>query len=318
LGQQWRMACSPWCTRWAKPVAQNRQKAYLSAAGDFSPQGFREVGLGGGRYEKASRHDFLGDGMGRFSKGAASSWLSSQSCVSACAGFSTTLLVCLATYVVLVLRPQSKATAASMWPQAVTQSSASTPRPIPIASEQVFDPPSRGVVANRPAPETICGSVYNTRDATAEDIRSWPQEKRDWCCRHHGKACTTTTSAPFDCQAGLVDWETGWAQPKKDWCCEHGGNGCPSTTTDAYDCSGDSTGWSFGRRYWCCWHRDAGCNQATGRHFDDAQTRPGEFVKDDCRTGFPETWSVGRRSWCCRHWGLGCPDDGQLVEQHLV
>merc|ERR1712232_1416503 len=35
-----------------------------------------------------------------------------------------------------------------------------------------------------------------------------------------------TTSLPYDCQAGVSNWQMGWSDPKKAWCCAHGGKGC--------------------------------------------------------------------------------------------
>lgn len=80
---------------------------------------------------------------------------------------------------------------------------------------------------------------------------SWPDNKKDWCCRQELKGCTegpplaapmaiTTTAvrerrrqggvravsdSEFDCIEGS---EEDWAPPQKAWCCVHTGHrGCP-------------------------------------------------------------------------------------------
>jgi len=35
-----------------------------------------------------------------------------------------------------------------------------------------------------------------------------------------------TASLPYDCNAGVVNWQAGWSAPKQAWCCAHGGKGC--------------------------------------------------------------------------------------------
>jgi hypothetical protein len=40
-----------------------------------------------------------------------------------------------------------------------------------------------------------------------------------------------TTSLPYDCQAGLSNWENGWSIRKKAWCCDHQKLGCNTVTT---------------------------------------------------------------------------------------
>lgn len=88
---------------------------------------------------------------------------------------------------------------------------------------------------------------------------SWTPEKKAWCCEREGKGCEQVLAAqppaaglppalgpprppppmvrpgapipigemPFDCAAGLANWEKGWSVAKKQWCCQHGGSACP-------------------------------------------------------------------------------------------
>lgn len=111
----------------------------------------------------------------------------------------------------------------------------------------------------------------------------WSAVKTAWCCINMHMACPrTTTSVPYDCWAGLANWERGWSAPKKSWCCEHQHVACPTPRSDLaglappgitlpeapshvnkYICSGGSangyTGWSLEKKAWCCEYRDRGC-----------------------------------------------------------
>ncbi|CAE8584760.1 unnamed protein product, partial [Polarella glacialis] len=47
----------------------------------------------------------------------------------------------------------------------------------------------------------------------------------------------STTSSPFDCDAGYNNWHAGWSQPKKDWCCSNAHKGCAAAASLPYDCN---------------------------------------------------------------------------------
>jgi len=96
--------------------------------------------------------------------------------------------------------------------------------------------------------------------------RAWSIEKKHWCCDHQDKGCSTTTSLPFDCAAGLSNWQDGWSSAKKDWCCAHTNKGCVVYThvvTKPYECSAGlanwEAGWSPGKKIWCCAKENLGC-----------------------------------------------------------
>jgi len=109
---------------------------------------------------------------------------------------------------------------------------------------------------------------------------AWSPEKRRWCCQHVNISCSvpfglfmtsaapgtvvTTTTTPFDCQAGRQNWEMGWSRRKKSWCCQHQGLGCPAGNASAfYDCwdglPTPDSGWSPEKRDWCCQNQGVAC-----------------------------------------------------------
>mmetsp|Transcript_101185 Transcript_101185/g.201001 ORF Transcript_101185/g.201001 Transcript_101185/m.201001 type:complete len:262 (-) Transcript_101185:187-972(-) len=49
------------------------------------------------------------------------------------------------------------------------------------------------------------------------------KKKQEYCCKHEGKACPTTTP---DCWYQLAMWDTAWTQQKKNWCCQNQNKGC--------------------------------------------------------------------------------------------
>uniref|UniRef100_A0A7S3X9N3 Uncharacterized protein n=1 Tax=Strombidinopsis acuminata TaxID=141414 RepID=A0A7S3X9N3_9SPIT len=73
------------------------------------------------------------------------------------------------------------------------------------------------------------------------------------------KPASSYPSMPFDCQAGLSNWEHDWSSGKQAWCCLNERRGC--LEPDRYDCNDDTTSstWSSAQRSWCCQKRGKGC-----------------------------------------------------------
>lgn len=83
-------------------------------------------------------------------------------------------------------------------------------------------------------------------------------------CEDSAPAATSSTSVPYDCDAGLTDWKRGWSLLKKDWCCENRFVGCPTQKmASPYDCEPSPNnwkdGWSTSKRNWCCKVQSQGC-----------------------------------------------------------
>eukprot|EP00930_Biecheleria_cincta_P075323 TRINITY_DN62489_c0_g1_i1.p1 TRINITY_DN62489_c0_g1~~TRINITY_DN62489_c0_g1_i1.p1 ORF type:complete len:425 (-),score=72.28 TRINITY_DN62489_c0_g1_i1:73-1347(-) len=103
-------------------------------------------------------------------------------------------------------------------------------------------------------------------DERSKAMSEWSYAKRAWCCQHHQKGCTSTSSqaattpvhttstpvrtttkatkatkttkatttpstvtmaAPFDCEADLANWTAVWTAEKKKWCCHNENTECP-------------------------------------------------------------------------------------------
>lgn len=144
----------------------------------------------------------------------------------------------------------------------------------------------------------------------------------------------TTTTLPYDCDAGYLNWQCGWSAGKKDWCCKNRQKGCPQP--DPYDCDAGfdnwELGWSFGKKAWCCLHGGGrGCDPepTPSPGFDclaglDAwQTQWAQEKRDwccmhedracyHCDEGLDkwhDGWAVGKKDWCCRHFDKGCEEE---------
>jgi len=78
-------------------------------------------------------------------------------------------------------------------------------------------------------------------------------------------------SHEFDCEAGFVNWESGWSEVKMQWCCKHVGRACLTTTytlPQPFDCEKDlesaQTTWESEKQEWCCSNRGKGCPAQAG------------------------------------------------------
>jgi len=131
--------------------------------------------------------------------------------------------------------------------------------------------------------------------------KAWSVEKKHWCCDHHNQGCSTTTSLPYDCSAGFSNWQAGWSVAKKHWCCAHSNKGCVVITQRAskpYECSAGLSHWDEG---WSAGKKIWCC----------AKEKLGctTSLPYDCNAGFSNWqagWSVGKQLWCCAHQARGC------------
>jgi len=185
-----------------------------------------------------------------------------------------------------------------------------------------------------PPPAMVAASASTSMafdcGAGTQWIQLWADQKKDWCCKVMGKACDVRTPAPtaapvvtaqpsalpplpttapvvvspYDCNAGIENWQAGWSEPKKTWCCENTGKACPpapTTTSGPYDCDAGflnwESGWSDQKKAYCCQHTSRGC-------------------PFDCNLGFDNwevSWTVPQQEFCCQHARRGCPGTGTLA-----
>eukprot|EP00444_Apocalathium_aciculiferum_P032691 CAMPEP_0183486574 /NCGR_PEP_ID=MMETSP0370-20130417/180005_1 /TAXON_ID=268820 /ORGANISM="Peridinium aciculiferum, Strain PAER-2" /LENGTH=583 /DNA_ID=CAMNT_0025679893 /DNA_START=35 /DNA_END=1784 /DNA_ORIENTATION=- len=114
-----------------------------------------------------------------------------------------------------------------------------------------------------------------------------------------------STSAPFDCENGLADWQNGWALQKKIWCCQNtiAHHGCSEST---FDCSAGVQWldlWADDKRLYCCVDQGTGCPANAGA----TTTAPAPLF--DCKDGWPNgssDWPTSKTAWCCTNVGRGC------------
>jgi len=130
--------------------------------------------------------------------------------------------------------------------------------------------------------------------------RGWTVAKKLWCCKNEAKGCSTTTSLPYDCNAGYSNWQAGWSVGKKHWCCAYVQKGCTTTTSLPYDCeagfSNWQAGWSLAKQLWCCKRVGRGCVTTTSLPYD-------------CDAGFSNWqagWPEAKKVWCCADSNKGC------------
>lgn len=264
----------------------------LEAEGSVVTTNYREVGAGRGQYEMVPQFTYVGPGHGSFHR-SSSPWMTSSIAI-----FGVLFAVGVLFGVLILFQSTAAAT--------TTQK----------ASSNNMDFLFGGTTS--PAPPFSCGRDDLSEAVLALAVQGWSDSHRTWCCQQQGRGCTTTTSAPYDCEASLADWEAGWAEQKKAWCCANKQKGCPTVAPDAYACTGLQSTWAFDRRYWCCWNRNRGCNAQTGRNFDaGAATAPDQAAAAagsagadfDCAAGVSNGragWSDAKEAWCCKQSNVGC------------
>mmetsp|Transcript_95362 Transcript_95362/g.240281 ORF Transcript_95362/g.240281 Transcript_95362/m.240281 type:complete len:291 (+) Transcript_95362:265-1137(+) len=146
-----------------------------------------------------------------------------------------------------------------------------------------------------------------------------------------------TTTLPYDCNAGLSNWQAGWSIAKKGWCCQNQKKGCPPPPTPPrppapppkppptppppqpptpqlpFDCNAGfanwQAGWSVPKKGWCCAHGGKGCTTPPP---PPPPPPPTPSLPYDCNAGFANWqsgWSVQKKAWCCQNGGKGCPPD---------
>ena len=161
-------------------------------------------------------------------------------------------------------------------------------------------------------------SKYNCNDGLDT---LWTKEKKAFCCAQ-GVGCSA--SGQYNCDDGMSGGE--WTLEKKDWCCKHEGLGCTTTSLTFPDCTlpggGDSSNWTRHIHSWCC-NKTAGSPQdrsvekrsmccqhdPRGCIAVRTSTTTSSTTMFECTsTGLQSTaWSTPKALWCCRFKGQGCP-----------
>ncbi|CAE7632301.1 hypothetical protein AK812_SmicGene40765 [Symbiodinium microadriaticum] len=146
--------------------------------------------------------------------------------------------------------------------------------------------------------------------------RGWSDNKKDWCCLHEGRGCTS-----FDCTGSVHSMPSG----QREWCCQHFQKGCPPEAPRSKcneHCHGTASTcrqhfrWILHNLFpnqenactlayskvqlecdacWQCSVEEMGCEDGSDRSFD---------CSDD-----PYGWKQQKQEFCCQEHGLGCRSD---------
>jgi len=158
---------------------------------------------------------------------------------------------------------------------------------------------------------------YNCVSGYALWKMKWSMPKKIWCCQHDNRGCvpstSTTTSAPFNCQAASPN---SLSANHRTWCCTYQNIGCRTGTTsarnpssDPYDCNAGLGNWKFGwsakKEAWCCREKKVGCRDGTTTLLSVTKPWSPFNCNEDLAT-WHSTWSHPKRKWCCRNFQKAC------------
>lgn len=231
----------------------------------------------------------------------------------------------------------------------MSTSSSAVPAPAPAAPIPALIS-AQEPMTTPPATKTTAATT-TTYDCANGDSESWEVHKKVACCLSTGKGCPTVApppptsataappatapppppppttqqapspapSKPYDCDAGLSNWEAGWSPAKKDWCCANEApKGCPVTTSKPYDCEAGYSNWEAGwapeKKDWCCQNERRGCQ--TTEPAPTTQEPTTSSPPYDCDAGYANWqagWSDFKQDWCCQHAQKGCKADATPV-----
>ncbi|CAE7487656.1 Ide, partial [Symbiodinium pilosum] len=107
--------------------------------------------------------------------------------------------------------------------------------------------------------------AFDCNAALNNFFRAWSPAKKQWCCTQQGKGCEGTTPPHVDPGFGMV-WKRVQVNGYWTWIAVHGSGGPPASLP--YDCHAGlgnfQYGWSQGKKGWCCSHMHLGCGGGGG------------------------------------------------------
>ena len=108
------------------------------------------------------------------------------------------------------------------------------------------------------------------------------------CCSHFSLGCPEETPKPFDCLAGLSNWQAGWSSEKKSWL-------CPQMPAEA-----NWLHWILASALRCCTHEGKGC-ESVGRGWEHLPWQHMALIILPGRVIIPIITKPTASTW------LGCP-----------
>merc|ERR1719284_1397645 len=101
----------------------------------------------------------------------------------------------------------------------------------------------------------------------------------------------STSSLPFDCDEGFVNWQSLWSAEQQDYCCMTTGRGCTTVPSTAFPETQPPT---------------SPPTPPPTPPITRPPPPPGP-VDPNCAVGAIPTWGAWKRDWCCQHHHVGCP-----------
>lgn len=103
----------------------------------------------------------------------------------------------------------------------------------------------------------------------------------------------STTSLPYDCDAGFANWESLWSREQAAWCCTTTGRGCTRPTTAFPETTPTAPPTPF----------------PTPPPTPPPTPAPpvGPHDPYNCAVDAESSWDEGKKAWCCRVHHRGCP-----------
>lgn len=205
-------------------------------------------------------------------------------------------------------------------------------------------------------------AAFDCNAALSNFFRAWSPSKKQWCCTQEGKGCEGNSpphvdpgfgmvwkhvqvhgywtwqavggghvKLPYDCHAGLANFQIGWSSGKRAWCCskQHLGCGAVGGAASAAGAAGGfaagaagATGGEFVHHTTVVMDHAAHGNPPamaargmmwhwahSGGHWHWVQIHAGGHLPFDCEAGFAKWqtgWSGSKKQWCCQNMGKGC------------
>merc|ERR1719276_787263 len=113
----------------------------------------------------------------------------------------------------------------------------------------------------------------------------------------------STTSLPFDCNDGFVNWLSLWSAQKQEYCCTTTGRGCTTLPTTAFP----ATSPTVPPTPFPTQPPTPPPTPPPTVPPTPPPTRPPTGDPYNCAVGVESSWGAGKKDWCCRVHHLGCP-----------
>jgi len=102
----------------------------------------------------------------------------------------------------------------------------------------------------------------------------------------------STSSLPFDCDEGFVNWQSLWSAEQQDYCCMTTGRGCTTIPSTAFPETQPPT---------------SPPTPPPTPPITQPQTPPPGPVDPNCAVDPIPQWTAYKKNWCCQHHHVGCP-----------